>query len=284
MLVTGASGAVGSRLLHQLRRRGWRSRCLVHRSPVPDADETTRGDLADPDSLAAAAAGVDAVVHLAAATHARRARKYHEANVAGTRRLAQAAAEAGVARLVHVSSRAATADGGAYSRSKLASEDVVRDSGVPATIVRLPEVYGAGGTEGVDRIIELARRGAPIPLVGSGRDEVCPMYADDAVAAVAAAVDVPAAEGRTYTLAGDCMTVRGFAERCIAHFSSDSRIVGVPTPLVAALGQAGRVLPLPVYPDQLARLRTEKPRPDAGAETELGFRARPLEEGLEAIA
>jgi uncharacterized protein YbjT (DUF2867 family) len=96
------------------------------------------------------------------------------------------------------------------------------------------------------------------------------------------ALAAPDALGNTYTLAGECLTARELAEACIRVFGSRSRIVQVPEPLVAALSVAARVLPLPLYPDQLARLRAPKPEPSPDPE-ELGFRPRPLEDGLRAF-
>ena len=132
-------------------------------------------------------------------------------------------------------------------------------------------------------IVSRARCGASIPIVGDGADRVCPMHVDDAVAALAAAVDAPAASGRTYALGGECMTTREFAEACARTFSSASRVRPVPVAAVVALGLLGRVLPLPIYPDQLARLRAEKAPVSRDAERELGFRTRPLAEGLASL-
>ena len=109
------------------------------------------------------------------------------------------------------------------------------------------------------------------------------MHVDDAVAALAGAVDAPVASGRTYGLGGECLTTREFAEACARAFSSASRVRPVPLTAVVALGRLGRVLPLPIYPDQLARLRAEKAPISPEAETELGFRTRPLTEGLASL-
>jgi NADH dehydrogenase len=254
-------------------------RGLVHRRPVAEADEQVAGDLGDDAALERAAAGIRAVLHLAARTHARRAGDYAEANAAGTRRLLEAAQRAGVVRFVHVSTRAIGARGGAYSESKRAAEALVRKSRLDWTIIRLPEVYGAGGGEGVDRIIAAARRGAPIPLVGAGQDEVCPIHRDDAVAALVAALDAPAASRRVYTLAGDCTTLRGFADACVEELGG-GRVICVPVGAVRVLAAAARVTPLPLYPDQLARLRAPKPPGSPEARADLGFHPRPLREGL----
>ena len=281
ILVTGASSAIGARLLAVLRGRGWRLRCLVRRRPVADVDEAVRGDLLDGSTLDAAVEGVEVVLHLAAVTHARRARAYVETNLMGTMRLLDAVARHRVRRFVHVSTRAVSDVGGAYSRSKHMAEQAVRNAPLDHTIVRLSEMYGGAGAEGIDQIVSRARRGAAIPVVGAGADRICPMHVDDAVAALAGAVAAPAARGRTYTLGGECMTTREFAEACVRAFSSNSRVRPVPVAAVAAAGQLGRVLPLPIYPDQLARLRApDKPEVSPEAESELGFRTRPLAEGL----
>jgi NADH dehydrogenase len=279
--VTGASGAIGARLVALLQSRGWPVRSLVRRRPVGNVDGVVRGGLLNGATLDAAVDGVEIVVHLAAVTHARRPRTYFETNLTGTVRLLDAAARHGVRRFVHVSTRAVSDAGGAYSRSKHMAEQAVRKAPVDHTIVRLSEMYGGAGAEGIDQIVARARRDAAIPVVGDGADRICPMHVDDAVAALAGAVAAPAASDRTYTLGGECLTVREFADACVRAFSSKSRIRSVPVVAVAALGQLGRVLPLPIYPDQLARLRAaDKPEVSPEAEGDLGFETRPLDEGL----
>src|SRR5689334_15231086 len=96
VLVTGGTGAIGGRLVHELRNRGWRARVLVHeRNPVA-ADEIVCGDVTVAASLHAAVERVDTIVHAAAVTHARSARTYAEVNVEGTRNVVAVARAAGV--------------------------------------------------------------------------------------------------------------------------------------------------------------------------------------------
>jgi 2-alkyl-3-oxoalkanoate reductase len=279
VLVTGASGRLGDALVRALRVDGWTVRAFVHRRPVEGADETVRGDLVDGSGLPAALADVDVVAHLAAVTHARKASAYERVNVRGTANLLDAAERAGVPRFVHVSTRAVHPSGGAYSRSKASAEELVERSPLAHVIVRLPEVYGTGG-EGVDDIIARARDGKLIFVVGAGSDEVCPISRDDAVSALVATVRAPGLEGRTYTLAGECTTTRELALRCVRAFGSGSRVVGVPAPLVAVAARLGRYVPLPIYPDQLDRLRAPKPQPSDEARADLGFAPCRLEDAL----
>jgi len=266
VLVTGSAGGLGRALVAELKRAGWRVRALVHRRPVAEADES----VADLGGLA----GVDAVVHAAAVTHARDPQDY-AVNAELTAEIVAAAGN--VERILLVGTRAA---GGAYAASKRRAEESVRASAAAFTIVRLPEVYGAGGREGIDRLIDAARRGRPILLVGGGGHEVSPLYVDDAVAALVRALEVRAAAGRTYTLWGDPMTMRAAAETCRRVFGSRSPLVPVPVPAVRTASALSRLLPLPLYPDQLERLQAPRAEPSPEAETDLGFRPRPFVEGL----
>jgi 2-alkyl-3-oxoalkanoate reductase len=251
----------------------------VHERAVAGGDEVVSGDLARPAAVQDLLDSVDTVLHLAAATHARNERTYRTVNVEGTRALL--AASTTVRRFVHVSTRAIAKDGGAYSRSKLAAEEAVRDADVPWVIVRPGEVFGgrAGGA-GVDDIVDRARRGRPIFVVGAGEQEICPVHIDDVLPALVRAVSAPDATGQTFSLFGECMTVRQFATRATAAFESSSRIVSVPRSVVAGLSKLSRFAPLPLYPDQLASLEAAKAPAVGDAGKELDFAPRPLQLAL----
>jgi nucleoside-diphosphate-sugar epimerase len=280
LLLTGGAGGVGSALIPILEEAGWTVRALSHVRPVPRASEQISGDLGDAASLVVACRGARAVLHMAAVTHARRGSAYQRVNVGGTRQLCVAAREAGMARFVLVSSRSAAVDGGSYSLSKLRAEDEVRNSGTPFVIVRLPELYAGDGKEGTEVIRRQAARGRPIPIVSDGGDEICPVHRDDVLDPLRLALESADTPGRTYTLGGECTSVRAYAEACIAASGSKSRLISVPTPAVAVLAKLGYLPGLPFYPDLLARLRASKPTSSPEATIDLGFAPRPLVEGL----
>jgi nucleoside-diphosphate-sugar epimerase len=279
VLVTGASGRIGRPLCRRLVASGWRVRALVHERRPEGVHELVPGALDDPASLDAAVDGVDAIVHLAGVTHARSVQAYDAGNAVGTTHLVDAVMSAGGAPLIHVSTRAIQGDSG-YSRSKRRAEEAVAARLANATIVRLPEVYGCGGLEGADRIINSALRNEAVVVV-NGPYELRPVFVDDTVDALAAALENADCRGRTYTLAGsERFTMRSLAAACVAILRSRSRVIPVPPALVAALAVSARFLPLPLYPDQLERLASAKPEPSEEAATDLAFRPRRLRDGL----
>jgi nucleoside-diphosphate-sugar epimerase len=164
ILVTGATGKVGSRLTKRLGQRGNDVRALV-RDPARAADllgdrtELAKGDLLDLESLAAAVRGVDAVVHCAAFFRGATAEQAHEVNDVGTQHLASAARAASVKRFVFTSTGLVYGPNGGqpareddpcapldgYPKSKLAAERfLLAMEGLDVRVIRLPFVYGDG--------------------------------------------------------------------------------------------------------------------------------------------
>jgi nucleoside-diphosphate-sugar epimerase len=160
LLLTGASGLVGSRLLPRLVAKGYDCRALVRRDlTLPTGATAVLGDLDDTSSLSNAVDGVDAVVHLAALFRTGDDEAIWRANLDGTRHLISAVnGSAPQARFVMAStgnvydqdtSRPSREDDlctptDAYPASKLAAEELVRRSGLTWSVLRLPFVYGDG--------------------------------------------------------------------------------------------------------------------------------------------
>ncbi len=184
--LTGATGFIGRHLLADLTARGYRIRVLLRRpGSLPEgAASAVVGDLTRPINMAAALAGVDAVVHSAGLAHAMSGTPeddYRTLNTQATRRLAEAAARAGVRRFVFLSSiRAqvgASAAGtvteadpaqptDAYGRSKLEAEAALAETSLDWVALRPVLVYGAGVKGNMAALFRLARSPYPLPLGG----------------------------------------------------------------------------------------------------------------------
>ena len=142
ILVTGAAGFIGVRLVQRLLRDGHTVVALV-RTPrgelkLPRPGLTVvRGDMTDRASLDRACAGCDVVVHLANATAIPDWNVARAINVEGTRALLEAAKRAQVKRMVFTSTLSALREKrGPYGQTKLEAEVVVRQSGMPFVILR----------------------------------------------------------------------------------------------------------------------------------------------------
>jgi nucleoside-diphosphate-sugar epimerase len=184
-LVTGASGFLGSHLVEALLRRRTRVLGLQGSRPLPQEVEPVKAP-----GLAAAAARVDAVFHLAGVTRALHDSEYRAGNVELTARVLEAAA--GAPRFVHVSSLAAVNPVSAYGRSK---RDGERLAAPRAVIVRPPVVYGPRDRD-VLQFFRWALRGWAPRVGGVHRFSI--LYAPDLAECLIAAAETREAAGRVF--------------------------------------------------------------------------------------
>ncbi len=262
VLVTGASGLLGGGVARALARRGDEVTVLQRRPAGIDGPGVREvlADVADRGTVAAAVAGQDAVVHLAAKVDVTgRWGDYARANVAGTAAVVDACRGAGVGRLVHVSSPSVAHAGaslvgagagpadprrarGYYARSKAIAERLALDadgSAVAVLAVRPHLVWGPGDTQLVARLVARARAGR-LPVVGTGAALVDSTYVTNAVDALVAAVD------RCGPAHGEALVVTNGEPRPVAELIGDiCRAAGAPAPrghvpsgLAAAAGAA----------------------------------------------
>lgn len=205
ILVTGATGFIGTEVARQLSARGWRPRLMVRRpSRGPlltslDAD-LVHGDLEAPDTLHRAVAGCDAVIHLGGRAVFDPAHRLIGTFVHGTRALAEAAAEQGVSTFVFASSllvhgntdtpiTAATQPVPAidYGRVKLLVEaglaGIEQHSSMSVASIRLPHVYGA-----TDQLFARVRRGL-VPIPGRSSQPYGHLHVRDAARVLIAAAE-----------------------------------------------------------------------------------------------
>ena len=227
VLVTGATGFLGSHVVDLLLKRGESVRALVRPGEAADrlaraGVEIRRGDLWDPASLEAAVRGVDRVLHCAARTGVWGPRsEFERTNVRGVQTLMELALASGVRRFVHVSSIAvfgADIRGVAdettptrmepdpYSWSKLMGERVVEQAicerHLPATIVRPGWIYGPRDVGSFARFAAKIQQGSMV-LIGSADNHLPLVYVRDVAQGILLSSEAVQAVGRTYVLVSD---------------------------------------------------------------------------------
>ncbi len=246
LLLTGATGSIGSRLLPLLLESGEDVRCLVREPRRLGARRVDvqialgdLGEMSDPYLVRQALRGVDTVIHLAATIRDQPPKRIEELNGLATVRLLRAAERSGVERFHFFSALDAyAAQRTRFFRAKWLAEQAVTSSPLATTVFAPSIVYDHS-----DPWITLLRRFSFLPVLpvsGNGRARFQPIWAEDVARGVVAAL---AGEARArYELAGpETLTYDQMSELV-------SEIAGRPRPLVH--------VPLPLIRSSLIALRT----------------------------
>lgn len=269
VLVTGATGFVGSAIARQCQAAGWTVR-TTGRAAVPPADlpDYVQADLTDPVAIPALLRDVGVVIHAAGVAHqfgkaSANIELFQRGNVEATRNVVQAAASAGVRHLVLISSASVYGDRpqgvvdetapcrptGPYAESKLQAEQaalaIAAQTGMPLTVLRLTTVYGEGDPGNVARLMRVIDRGRFV-WIGSGRNQKSLIHRDDVARACVAALHGPAAGARVYNIAAPTCAMRDVVEGLASPLGRRVCRWGLPgsgvlflTKMLALLGRKG---------------------------------------------
>jgi nucleoside-diphosphate-sugar epimerase len=242
VLVTGAAGVLGSRLVRRLAGAGWHVRGLVMpgdplRTRIEGTAEIVEGDLGDPAALERACAGIELVYHLAAVILSPDPTVFARVNRDGTAHVVKAAAGAGVRHLVYVSSASVVYPRRTrYAQSKLDAEEIVKGAALPYTIVRPTLVYDEGGGQEFRLFLDYLRRYPVVPFVGPGRARKRPVFSGDVVEGLAEIAGNPRTHGKTYNLSGgEAIAIGELARLMLQHHGIRKRFVHLPVPLCKAI-------------------------------------------------
>ena len=294
ILVTGASGFVGSHAVPALLGAGHRVVALVHTPASGEAvlarlDPTQRaavelrpGDVTKPDTLPASLAGVDGVLHLVALPRDfRHGADLRLVNTEGTRAVVEAMKATGVRRLVHLGAMGVEDDPSLhYASSKAKAEALVAASGLDWTIRKPSRQFGEG--DGFFNIVADLVRISPgiVPVPGDGRSRFQPIHADDVARIMVAAFADPTTVGQSFDLGGPrYWTYREITAEVLSALGKRRAILPMPVPLIRLVAGAAELVrfPFPVATDQLRQLRLDNIAALDVIPTRFGFEPRAME-------
>ncbi len=286
VLVTGATGYLGRRLVLRLLASGRAVRALVRGGAEAAAAhphlagvEIAAGDLGDAAACRRAAEGVDTVIHLVGIIMERGRATFEAVHVEGTRTLVEAARGAGVRRLLYVSALGARADAPtAYWRTKARAEELVRGSGLAWLVLRPSLVLARDGE--FYAVLRQLTAFPLVPVLGPGTSRLAPVRADDLAAIEVAALDHPEAWGRAHEVVGpEAVAFNELLRRVARGRGRKVMLVHVPLalarPLVSLLAA---VLPSPpITPGQLAMLEEDSVADPADLKASFGVTVRSID-------
>jgi uncharacterized protein YbjT (DUF2867 family) len=302
VLVTGASGFVGSAVVDELITRGHGVNALVNRRELSGHAggdvRAIKGDLFDAAALDEGMAGTDAVIHLVGIIMERRSKgiTFQRIHFEGTKSVVDAARRNGVRRYVHMSALGVRPDAiSTYHRTKYAAEQYVRASGLDWTILRPSLIHGPGG-EFMQMEANWARGKAPpflfMPYFGAGvlgrggAGTLQPVYVKDVARAFVQAIASPKTIGEVYPLGGpDRLTWpelhRISAEAIVGH---KRRVLALPVWKAKLLT---RIVPPPLLPfnrDQVIMSQEDNTTDLAKFKADFGWDTQPFEPTLRQYA
>jgi nucleoside-diphosphate-sugar epimerase len=265
VLVTGASGFVGSTLCAHLMAKGYTVRGAVRsvsEKPLPGMDVRVVSDLSADTDWSEALAGINAVVHCAARVHIMNEESgdpltaFREVNVKGTACLAEQAVENGVKRFVNISSikvngeatyeRPFKADDAPapedpYGISKWESEQVLRSiadkTELEVVIIRPPLVYGPGVRANFLRLMQGIMSGVPLPF-GAINNSRSMVALDNLVDLVETCLNHPRATNQTFLVSdGEDLSIKALLQRTAMALGRPARLVPLPLSVLWAVSR-----------------------------------------------
>lgn len=295
VLVTGGTGVVGASAVTALLQRGHTVR-LLSRHAAEDVEQWSQGvhawpgDVASAATIAGAADGCDAVLHLVAIVEEHPPEStFARVNVEGTRNLLREADRAGVRRFVFVSSLGCERGNSAYHRSKKEAEELVRGFAGDWRIVRPGAVYGPGD-EHLAVLLRMMRTLPAIPVIGNGEQRFQPIWHGDLAEALVVIVERDDLSRRTLDVAGRELTSQNDLIERMRRLTGRSP-AAIPVPeLATSLGLKALDLlgiDVPFNEEQLTMLRDGIAIPDDSRNAlidDLGVEPTPLDRGLELLA
>lgn len=200
VLVTGATGFIGRRLVPELVERGMTVRAMTRRPEAYDGPgEPVGGDVNDADSLTDALKGVDVAIYL---VHSLDDPDFERKDAEAARTFGRVAAEAGVSQIVYMGGLGADGENlSPHLRSRREVEGLLGEAGVPVTVLRAAIVVGAGGISW-----ELTRqlvKNLPAMVVPKWVSTMTqPIAVDDVIRYLAGVIGKEEARGRVFEIGG----------------------------------------------------------------------------------
>jgi NADH dehydrogenase len=239
ILITGAAGVMGSSLMKSLHEKGYKCRALVlendpNAERIKDfADEIIYGDITKPETIKYCCKDVDTVYHLAAIIISYEKKMFTKVNVNGTQNILNEALKDNVRHFIYISSASVVyPKTNPYSRSKIACEKMIKQSGLNYTIIRPTLVYDFGkGSIEFDAFLNYLKAFPVVPFIGRGNAIKRPVRVDALKKGLTSICNATIAYGKIYNFSGSTkITMKDFAKLCLSLLNKKNKPI-MPVPV-----------------------------------------------------
>ena len=278
ILVTGATGFTGSYVLPLLLQKEWDVACLVREtsdtSSLPlDKVELRYGDLEDKESIKRALEGMDTLVNIASLGFGL------ASNIIGVVK------DTGLKRAVFFSTTSIFTTLNPGSKAiRLEAEGLIRESGIPYTIIRPTMIYGSSRDRNLSKFIHFINRYPVFPVFGSGEYKLQPVHVEDLGRAVVSILSTDKSVGNAYNLSGGTEITHNEMIQMIAK-RLGKRIYLFrlpPGPFILFLALLEKMsLKFPIKSEQIQRFNEHKVFSHQDATEDFGYAPRSFATGLE---
>jgi predicted dehydrogenase/nucleoside-diphosphate-sugar epimerase len=291
IFLTGATGFIGTNLTQKLVINGYATTCLVRRtSDVSNLKglgvNLAFGDITDRESIERAIGDSRVIIHLAGTTSevSSDLDLSRKVNVQGTKNLLDVARKFAIQRFIHLTSESTKRTiKGAYAQTKFEADELIRASGLGYTILRPSIVYGPGGRGLFRKTIGYIDSLPFIPIVGSGRQRIKPIFLDDVTDLLVACLKSEVALHKEYDLTGaDEIDFEEFIDQILQELDVKKKKIHIPFWLVYAATKivSAFMKNPPVTIDNLLGLKQQVEMDITPAQRDFGFQPLTFREGL----
>ena len=266
--VFGGSGFLGRHVVRALALRGYRVRVAVRRpdlagflQPLGNVGQVMpmQANLRNPDSIARAVTGSDAVVNLAGILYETSKQSFNAVHRDGAKSIAETTANAGISQLVQISAIGADKQSSSdYARSKAEGEEAVL-AAMPNAIIIRPSLLIGSEDEFFNKFAQMSKLSPFLPLIGGGETLFQPAFVGDVANVIAKGVDGALSAGTVYELGGpQAKSFKQLLELLMRETHQNRLLLPIPYWAANVLGAVFEMLPKPMLTrDQIKLLKVD---------------------------
>lgn len=283
LLITGATGFIGQKLIKYLHNKNYKFICLIReKSNINILKKLGINYIYDYNSKELK--DIDIIVHLAGIVNAKTKNEFYESNIETTKKVLNFAIKNKIKKIIFLSTAVAKLNTKEdYANTKFIAEQLIKKSKINYVILRASLVYGKGDKRHISALINLIKKYYIIPIIGDGNYLLQPVFIDDLIYAIFNAIEKDKIKNKTYYIAGPKPITFNNIVTLISNSMGAKRLkIHVPqSALILLSGMYEKIVKNPkVTKEQIKRITSDKVYDISSAIKDMKYNPIPFEEGI----